>query len=156
MTVISTNLRGKMQPPVLPITNGHQPFASDLEKRVSLDSSQIFAPLVSCMAGADFTSVELLVSFCAQNLVVREAIMAFSAFTQAPSVVGGHKQALESYQGCITRLKRTQLDGRADLTHNYSILTAVCFLGLLEVSTANFDAPTPADRFEESWVWRPR
>jgi hypothetical protein len=151
--ITPTNLRGKMQGLALPITNGYQPFASDLEKTVSLGSSQVFDPLVSCMAGAEFASVDLLVNFCAKDLLVREAIMAFSAFTKAPSVIDPHKQALKSYQGCIIRLKKTRLDSQADPAQTCFVLTAVCFLGLLEVSITNPIAPAATNRVEESWVW---
>jgi hypothetical protein len=154
--VTPTNLRGKMQGLALPITNGYQPFASDLEKMVSLGSSQVFDLLVSCMAGTEFASVDLLVNFCAKNLLVREAIMAFSAFTKAPSVVDPHKEALKSYQRCIVRLKQTRLDSQADPSQTCFILTAVCFLGLLEVSVTHLIASAIANRIEESWVWRPQ
>lgn len=133
--ITPTNLRGKMQSLALPISNGYPPFASDLEKTVSLASSRVLGPFVSRMAGTEFASMDLLVNFCAKNLLVREAIMAFTAFTQAPSVVDPHKEALKSYQCCITRLKRTRLDSQADTSQTCFILTAVCFLGLLEVST---------------------
>ena len=138
----------------LPIDSGYQPFASDLEKMVSLGSSQVFDPLVSRMAGTEFASVDLLVNFCAKNLLVREAIMAFSAFTKAPSVVDPHKEALKSYQGCIIRLKKTRLDSQADPSQTCFILTAVCFLGLLEVSVPRPITPTVANNVKESWVWR--
>jgi len=134
-TVITpTNLKARMQGPVLPISNGYRPLASDLERMVSLGSSQVFNPLVSCTAGTEFASVDLLINFCAENLLVREAIMAFSVFTKAPAVVDQHKEALKSYQGCIVRLKQTRLDNQTDPTQNCFILTAICFLGLLEVS----------------------
>jgi len=132
--VTPTNLRGKMQRLALPISNGHQPFASDLERTVSLESFNVLGAFVSRTAGAEFASMDLLVNFCAKDLLVREAIMAFTAFTQAPSVIDPHKQALKSYQGCITRLKQTRLDSQADTSQTCFIITAVCFLGLLEVS----------------------
>lgn len=143
-----------MQGLALPISNGYQPFASDLEKMVSLGSAQVFDPLVSCMAGTEFASVDLLVNFCAKNLLVREAVMAFSAFTKAPSAVDPHREALKSYQGCIVRLKQTRLDGQADPSQTCFVLTAVCFLGLLEVSLTHSISPTAANHIEESRVWR--
>jgi len=151
-TVTPTNLKGKVPGLALPITNGYRPFASDLEKSFSLGSSRVLSAFVSCMAGPGFEDLELLVNFCAQDGLVRQAIAAFAAFTQAPSAVDGHKEALKNYQGCITQLKRTRIDSQVDATQTCFMLTAICFLGLLEVSSHAFYRISPTDRFRRASV----
>lgn len=115
------------------ITNGHPPFGSDFEKQLSIESPGALAALVSCMAGPGFRDVLLFGTFSAESRLVRQALVAFSAYNQGPRCGDSYKLSLRSYQNCVLNLRSSRLmDSPSSTEQNYA-LTAIMFLGLLEV-----------------------
>lgn len=78
-TITSTNLKARGPPLQLAITNGYPPFRNDFERQVTLESSTVLQPQVSCAAGAWYREESMFGRFCTQNRLVREAIVAYSA-----------------------------------------------------------------------------
>jgi hypothetical protein len=62
-------------------------------------------------------------------------MVAFAAFGQASISEDIYKASLTSYQRCITALKQMRMRDTEDWGESYFFLTAICFLGLLEVSS---------------------
>lgn len=131
--VTLTNIREKSVSPRFPISSGYPSFVSDEEKRVTKESSQILAAFVSRVADPSFKVLPLIGRLCVQNRLVREAVMAFSvAYYPEPS--GFHyKMALRSYQSCIAGIQSLPAHDGCSFKESTALLTAVCFLGLLEV-----------------------
>jgi hypothetical protein len=131
--VTLTNIREKSVSPRVPISNGYPSFVSDEEKRVTGASSQILAAFVSRVADRDFLELPLVGRLCVQSRLVREAVMAFSV-AYYPNPSGFHyKMALRSYQSCIAGIQGLQAHDSRNFKESITLLTAVCFLGLLEV-----------------------
>ncbi|KAK4613697.1 hypothetical protein CLAFUW4_08756 [Fulvia fulva] len=130
--ISSTNLKAKGPPPRLAITNGYPPFRSDFERQVTLESSTVLRPLVSRMAGTWYLEETMFGRLCTQNRLVREAIVAFSAFGQDDRNEHSLKLSIENYQSCIMRLKQTRAFEHEDPTETVTAIVAIVFLGLLE------------------------
>ncbi|EME42593.1 hypothetical protein DOTSEDRAFT_73439 [Dothistroma septosporum NZE10] len=132
MLVSSTNLKARGPPLQHAITNGYPSFRSDFERQVTLESSTVLRPLVSRMAGTWYQEETMFGRFCTQNRLVREAIVAFSAYGQDARNDGSYKMSLQNYQSCIMRLKQTRAYEHQDPAERDSTITAIVFLGLLE------------------------
>lgn len=132
--VSSTNMRNRIPTPRTAPSAGYPAFRSDLEKQVTLGSSKILFPLVSCTADPAFNDVTLFGRLCLQDLLVRDAMVAFSTFSEGSAFGGSYKTSLRSYQSCIATLKDTRAHEVRDTRKSLVVLTTVCFLGLLEVS----------------------
>ena len=136
--ISSTNLKARKSPPLRsPITNGYPPFKSDFERQLSIESPGALAALVSCMAGPGFRDVVLFGTFCAESRLVRQALVAFSAYNQGPRCDDSYKLSLRSYQYCITNMKQNRPYEGEDPAEQDRVLTAIMFLGLLEVSISS-------------------
>lgn len=137
--ISSTNLRARRSPPLQsPITNGYPPFKSDFERQLSIESPGALAALVSCMAGPGFRDVLLFGTFCAESRLVRQALVAFSAYNQGPRCDDSYKLSLKSYQYCITTMKQNRSYEGEKPAEQDRVLTAIMFLGLLEVRTSYY------------------
>lgn len=132
--VTPTNMREKSMTPRVPVSSGYPPFASDMEKRITLASSKILSPFVSRVADASFSDLPLVGRLCVQSRLVRQAIMAFSVACDPCASESHYKMSLRSYQRCITGIQGLKSYDSHNLGESTSLLTAVCFLGLLEVS----------------------
>jgi hypothetical protein len=133
MPVTLTNIREKSISPRAPISTGYPAFTSDTEKRVTLVSSQILEAFISWVADPSFHDLPLIGRLSVQSRLVREAIVAFSvAYVPEPSDFH-YKMALRSYQSCIAGIQGLQPYDRRNSKESITLLTAVCFLGLLEV-----------------------
>lgn len=136
MLISATNLKAGTSPPLRsPITNGFPPFRSDFERQLSIESPAALAALVSCMAGPGFRDVVLFGTFCAQSRLVRQALVAFSAYTQGRRCGDSYKLSLRSYQFCVADMKQNRSYEGRDPAERDRVLTAIMFLGLLEVSS---------------------
>lgn len=135
--ISSTSLRSRKSPALrLPITNGYPPFKSDFERQLSIESPDALAALVSCTAGPGFRDVVLFGTFCAESRLVRQALVAFSAYNQGERCDDSYNLSLRSYQCCITNMKQNRSYEDEDPGEQDRVLTAIMFLGLLEVSTS--------------------
>ena len=133
VAVKMTNIREKSVSPRAPISTGYPSFTSNEEKRVTVASPQILAAFVSRVADPGFHELPLIGRLCVQSRLVREAVMAFSvAFYPDPSDFH-YKMALRSYQSCIAGIQDLQAHESRNFRESTTLLTAVCFLGLLEV-----------------------
>jgi hypothetical protein len=130
----STNMREKSITPRVAISSGYPPFVNELERRITLASSKTLSPLVSRVADADFLELPLLARFCVQSRLVREAVMAFSLACDPCASEAQYKLSLRGYQSCIAGLKGLKAHSSLSVADSMFLLTAVCFLGLLEVS----------------------
>lgn len=136
VVISSTNLKARKTPQLRsPITNGYPPFGNDIERHMSIASPGALAALVSCMAGPGFRDVVLFGTFCAESRLVRRALVAFSAYSQGPQCDDSYKLSLRSYQFCITDMKHSRSYEHTDAAEQDRVMTAILFLGLLEVST---------------------
>ena len=134
-----TNIREKSISPKAPISNGYPAFTSDTEKRITLVSSQILEAFVSRVADPSFHNLPLIGRLSVQSRLVREAIVAFSvAFVPDPSDFH-YKMALRSYQSCIAGIQGLPAHDSRNFKESIALLTAVCFLGLLEVRDSALD-----------------
>lgn len=131
--VTLTNMRERSISPRAPVSSGYPPFASDIERRITLASSKILSPFVSRVADMRFSDLPLVGRLCVQSRLVREAIMAFSLACDPCASEFHYKISLRSYQRCITGIQSLQAHISPNPEHSISLLTAVCFLGLLEV-----------------------
>lgn len=132
--ITTTNLKGRTPTLRMTVTNGYPPFQSDLEKELSMNSPQALKLLVSRIAGEGFGDVTLFGTFCTQSPLVREAVVAFTAFNSGATYEDSYKLALKSYQKCVTDLKDSRAYELEDPGQQDCVLTAINFLGLLEVS----------------------
>jgi len=139
--VSSTNMRekGPSTTPRAPVSSGYPPFASDVEKRVTMQSSQILTALVSRVADPGFRDLPLIGRLCVQSRLAREAVMAFSAAVSPSATDFHYKMSLRSYQSCITGIQSLQTHDSRNFGESVDLLTAVCFLGLLEVRYSTFN-----------------
>lgn len=137
--VTSTNMREKSVSPQFAISSGYPPFANDLERRITLASSKILSPFVSRVAVAGFSDMPLLGRFCVQNRLVREAIVAFSLACDPCASETHYKISLRGYQRCIAGLQGVQAHTSQNTEESIFLLTAICFLGLLEVNNSALD-----------------
>lgn len=125
-TAISlTNIRSK---PTIraPISPGHPPFQNDQEREVSIRSPRILERLISRIADPSFQEVHIFARLCIQSPLVRDAVMAFEAYDK-----GSEIGSLGSYQSCIFRMQHGSVFSSEPPE---LAMTAVLFLGLLEVS----------------------
>lgn len=128
-----TNIREKSVSLRAPVSPGYPSFSSNEEKRITVASSQILAAFVSRVADPGFHELPLIGRLCVQSRLAREAVMAFSvAFYPDPSDFH-YKMALRSYQSCIAGIQGLQAHDSRNFKESTTLLTAVCFLGLLEV-----------------------
>ena len=133
-----TNIREKSISPRAPVSPGYPPFISDEEKRITVASSQILAALVSRVADPSFHDLPLIGRLCAQSRLVREAVMAFSVAYYLDPSDHHYKMSLKSYQSCIAGIQSLQTHSGRSFKESIALLTAVCFLGLLEVGDPAF------------------
>jgi hypothetical protein len=137
--VTLTNIRQKSISPTTPVSSGYPSFVSDEEKRVTMASPEILAAFVSRVADRSFCDLPLIGRLCVQSRLVREAVMAFSvAFYPDPSD-SHYKLSLRSYQSCIAGIQSLQALGSRSSKETITLLTAACFLGLLEVRFSAYD-----------------
>jgi hypothetical protein len=137
-SVTSTNMREKSDSPRAPISSGYPPFASDTERRITLVSSKVLSPFISRVADARFYDLPLVGRLCVQSRLVRESIMAFSVACDPRASETQYKISLRSYQRCITSIQGLPAHASRNVEESASLLTAVCFLGLLEVTRSRF------------------
>lgn len=123
--------------PKVVISNGFPPFQSEFEKHVALESPKILGGLVSSMAGSQFKAgLPLFGRMSTQCVMVREAMTAFSTYAQTSTCDDSYKISLKSYNSCLAKLQQRQLRDLSD--EDDTRLTAIMFLGLLEVTNTRY------------------
>lgn len=132
-TISTTNLKARPSPQFA-ISSGYPSFRSQFEKQLSVESSRILQPLICPTAGTGFEEIALLGSFCTQSQLVRDAIVAFAAHGQSDRSDDSYKTCLTSYQSCVGALQKNRVYQEGSAAEKDCALTAICFLGLLEVN----------------------
>ncbi|QIW96762.1 hypothetical protein AMS68_002280 [Peltaster fructicola] len=112
-----------------PVSQGYPSFQSDMEKEISIRSPRVLEQLISRIADPGFRNLAILGCLCTQSPLVREAVVAFDVYGQDTEHGQPAVRALQSYQSCVSRLRRSAINER---TEPVCAMTAILFLGLLE------------------------
>jgi hypothetical protein len=123
----TTNLRGKL-PLRAPISPGYPRFANEREKQVAATGCTVLRPLLSGLAHSSFHQLGLIGTFCTQNRLVREAVVAFDLSSGWVHDSESFKISMKSYQNCVSKLQQAGTYEQPDFA-----LVAIMFLGLVEV-----------------------